>query len=298
MLIPPKRIAMSGGGMLGLAHIGALEVLESEGLLRCVKEYVGISAGSMAAMCLCVGYTIHELHTINNSLDFTLIQNLDPETMLSFMDSYGLDDGRNFDKLLSVLLRAKNLSPEITFGEFAQQFPENPQPRIIATNLQTCLKYEFSLKETPNVAMKFAVLSSACVPFLFTPVRDLSGNVFVDGGLVAFSPFNLLTDEERSETLALSFRIQDLFNTSSIGDSLFAYFKRLFFSAYLHQDTPIQEAWVRHIIHLDTDNAHPFDFTASTEQKEALFQLGRKSALDFLKFGNRSQRPARRNSSP
>ena len=298
MLIPPKRIAMSGGGMLGLAHIGALEVLESEGLLRCVKEYIGISAGSMAAMSLCIGYTIGELHTINNGLDFTLIQNLDPEMMLTFMDSYGLDDGRNFDKLLSILLRAKNLSPEITFGEFARQFPENPQPRIIATNLQTCLKQEFSVKETPDVPMKFAVLSSACVPFLFTPMRDLSGNVFVDGGLVAFSPFNLLTDEERSETLAISFRIQDLFNKSSIGDGLLAYFKRLFFSGYHHQDRYVQEAWKRHIIYLDTGDAHPFDFTASTEKKEALFQMGRKGALEFLKFGVRSQRPARRNSSP
>ena len=289
---------MSGGGMLGLAHIGALEVLEARGLLRCVKEYIGISAGSMATMCLCIGYTISELRTINNSLDFTLMQNLDPETMLSFMDSYGLDDGRNFDKLLSVLLRAKNLSAEITFHNFAEQFPDNPQPRIIATNLQTCLKQEFSLKETPDVQIKFAVLASSCVPFLFTPVRDLSGNVFVDGGLVAFSPFYLLSDEERSETIGLTFRIQDQFNKSSIGDGLLAYFKRLFFSAYNYQDASIQDAWMRNIIYVDTGNARPFDFTATAEQKEALFQSGRKSATEFLNFGNRFQKPARRNSSP
>ena len=289
---------MSGGGMLGLAHIGALEVLEARGLLRCVKEYIGISAGSMAAMCLCIGYTISELRTINNSLDFSLVQNLDPETMLSFMDSYGLDDGRNFDKLLSVLLRAKNLSAEITFGEFAQQFPASPQPRIIATNLQTCLKQEFSSKETPHAQIKFAVLASSCVPFLFTPVQDLSGNVFVDGGLVAFSPFYLLTDEERSETLGLTFRIQDLFNKSSIGDGLLAYFKRLFFSVYHHQDISIQRTWMRHIIYLDTGNAQPFDFKATAEEKEALFQSGRKGATEFLNLGNQFQKPARRNSSP
>jgi len=284
--------------MLGLAHIGALEVLEARGLLRCVKEYIGISAGSMAAMCLCIGYTISELRTINNSLDFSLVQNLDPETMLSFMDSYGLDDGRNFDKLLSVLLRAKNLRAEITFGEFAQQFPASPQPRIIATNLQTCLKQEFSSKETPNAQIKFAVLASSCVPFLFTPVKDLSGNVFVDGGIVAFSPFYLLTDEERSETLGLTFRIQDLFNKSSIGDGLLAYFKRLFFSVHNHQDTSIHQTWMRHIIYLDTGDALPFDFKATPEEKEALFQSGRKSATEFLNFANQFQKPARRNSSP
>jgi hypothetical protein len=51
-------------------------------------------------------------------------------------------------------------------------------------------------------------------------------------------------------------------------------------------------------MYLDTGDAHPFDFTASTEKKEALFQMGRKGALEFLKFGVRSHRPARRNSSP
>ena len=289
---------MSGGGMLGLAHIGALEVLETKGLLRCVKEYIGISAGSMATMCLCIGFTISELRSLNNALDFRLMQNMDPETMLSFLDSYGLDNGTNFDKLLTVLLRAKNLSSEITFRQFAQQFPDSPQPRIIATNLQTCLKHEFSLKETPDVPMKFAVLASSCVPLLFTPLKDLSGNVFVDGALVAFSPFYLLTDEERSETLGLTFRIQSLFNKTSIGDGLLAYFKRCFFSAYNYQEMVVYEKWNRHIIYVDTGDAQPFDFTATTEQKEALFQLGRKSATEFLNFGNRFQKPARRNSSP
>ena len=140
MLIPPKRIAMSGGGMLGLAHVGALDVLESQGLLRCVKEYIGISAGSLVALCICVGYTVSEMRNINNALDFRLMQNLDLETMLSFLDSYGLDNGQNFEKLLNILLRAKNLSPEITFAEFAEQFPERPQPRIFATNILSCVK--------------------------------------------------------------------------------------------------------------------------------------------------------------
>jgi len=283
--------------MLGLAHVGALEVLESRGLLRCVKEYVGISAGSLVSFCMCIGYTISEMRSLNNAFDFRLIQNLDPETILSFMDSYGLDDGQNFDKLLSVLLRAKNISPEITFGEFAKQFPGQPQPRIFATNIQTCVKEEFSLSKTPDVQMKFAVLASSCVPLLFTPIRDLSGNTFIDGGLVAFSPFHHLTDEERSETLGLSFNIHDLFNKSPLTANILSYLKRIFFSAYLYQDTAMYERWKHNIIYLDTGNAQPFHFAATSEEKEALFQLGRKSVQTFLKVGN-VRKHSRRNSSP
>jgi len=289
---------MSGGGMLGLAHVGALEVLESHGLLRCVREYVGISAGSMAVMSLCIGYTVSELRTINNSLDFSLIQNLNPETILSFMESYGLDDRQNFDKLRKIILRAKGLSPEITFGEFAEQFPMNPQPRIFATNLQTCLKQEFSSKETPNVEIKFAVLASCCVPLLFTPVCDLSGNIFVDGGLTAFTPFYHLNDEERSETLDLTFRIRDLFQKSPIGDGPFAYFKRLFYSLHNNQDTDTYKKWGERVMYIDTGNAAPFHFGASPEEKENLFQAGRNSAQRFLKSVSELKKFARRNSSP
>ena len=284
--------------MLGLAHVGALEVLESQGLLRCVKEYIGISAGSLVALCICVGYTVSEMRNINNALDFRLMQNLDLETMLSFLDSYGLDNGQNFEKLLNILLRAKNLSPEITFAEFAEQFPERPQPRIFATNILSCVKQEFSVKETPTVQMKFAVLASSCVPFLFTPVRDLSGNVFVDGALIAFSPFHHLTEQERAETLGITLRIKDVIDRSPFGDGVLAYFKRLFFSAHHHHDVAMYETWTRNIIYLETGNARPFDFAATSEEKESIFQSGRKSVLDFLQFGDRSQRPARRNSSP
>ena len=287
---------MSGGGMLGLAHVGALDVLESHGLLRCVKEYVGISAGSLVAFSICIGYTIAEMRNINNKFDFQLMQNLDPETMLSFMNSYGLDDGRNVDKFLGILLRMKGLSEEITFAEFTQQFPDRPQPRIYATNIETCLKKEFSTKETPNVSMKFAVLASSCVPFLFTPVRDLSGSVFVDGALVAFSPFHHLTDSERLETLGLTFDINEMFKQSQISDSILAYFKRLFLSAYLHHDTSMYEKWDHRVIYLNTNKSEPFNFMATSEEKEALFQAGRKSMEDFLKKGGR--RSARRNSSP
>ena len=42
MLIPPRRILLSGGGIRAVAHLGALQFLESKGLLKAVKEIVGV----------------------------------------------------------------------------------------------------------------------------------------------------------------------------------------------------------------------------------------------------------------
>ena len=290
---------MAGGGMLGLAHVGALDALESRGLLRCVKEYVGVSAGALVAFGICIGYTVAEMRSINTAFDFSLIQNLDPEALFMFMESYGLDNGQNFDKLLSILLRKKGLSPTITFAEFAQQFPDRPQPRIYATNIQTCLKKEFSAKESPDAALKLAVLASAAIPLVFSPVRDgSSGELLVDGGLIIQSPFHHLSDEERAETICLSFNRRNKVIEDDVPiNNISAFFRRIYYSIYYHQDRAMHERWGHRIAYLETGNLSPFKFGATSEEKEALFQSGRTSMENFLKTEGRAA-PARRNSCP
>ena len=296
MLIPPRRISLSGGGILGITHIGALEVLEERGLLRCVREYLGVSAGSMLAFTLSLGYTIAEIRELNFGLDYTLIQNLDPENMFLNMESYGIDNGQNFDRLLGIVLKAKGLPLEITFAEFAAKFPDRPLFRTYATDLQTCLGKEFSLRATPDVPIKFAVQASSCVPFLFTPIKDSSGNMFNDGAAVSNTPFMYLTDEERAETLSLTFNLKDQSGDGSqTMSSFFNYFQRVMISAYVHQDKAIYERWSNRIIYLDTNGMNPFYFKATAEEKRELYELGRKSVARFLET-KPAKRIARRNS--
>ena len=91
--------------MKGIAHVGALDVLQKRGLLKCVREYIGTSAGAMMGLCLAVGYTIGELTTLCTVFDFRLMTNLEPDAMLQASELYGLDNGANLEKLLGVLLR-------------------------------------------------------------------------------------------------------------------------------------------------------------------------------------------------
>ncbi len=114
MLIPPRRIVLSGGGIRALAHLGALEILESKGLLQAVKEYVGVSAGAFVGFSLMIGYTIQELKMLCSVFDFSVLRNLDPEAALEFPTTFGFDNGENLMKLLQSLLRIKKLSPSLT----------------------------------------------------------------------------------------------------------------------------------------------------------------------------------------
>ena len=295
-MIPPLRIALSGGAMLGVSHIGALEVLQERGHLKCVREYIGTSAGAFVAFCLSIGYTLSELRALITVFNFSQIQNLEPEIMFEFIGSYGIDNGANVDKLIGVLLRAKGFSPEITFREFGENYGERPNLRIFATEITKCSLKEFSRKETPDATLKFALRASISIPMVFTPVEDVSGALFVDGGLVAPFPFHALTDAERAETIGIAFHVNKFQKTAEKITNILDYFKKLYKSTYYHQDERLYKEWSHRIIVIRPTKGLELNFEATAEEKEGLMLGGRAAAAEFLDAP--AARPPRRYSLP
>lgn len=73
----PHRIYLSGGGMCAMAHVGALVELSNTITIHTIKEWMGVSAGSLIAMCLSIGYTLEETYDISVRFDFTAIKEVD-----------------------------------------------------------------------------------------------------------------------------------------------------------------------------------------------------------------------------
>jgi predicted acylesterase/phospholipase RssA len=279
-MLPPKRIALSGGGMKGISHIGALEVLKERGLLRRVKEYVGTSAGALISFAMCIGYTLSEMHTLCIALDFSLTQNIEPDNIFKCMETYGFDDGINTEKLLLVLLKAKGIPASITFEELAKRLPEAPSLRVYAVKLQTYTIEEFSLEKTPRVEVKWAVRASMAIPIYFTPMKDLSSNdIYVDGGLIAHFPFHHLTDEERAETLGIAFKRGEV---GSDPANLGQYLLRLYYSVYSHQNLQLLETWGHRIIEIDCGNFPSLHFGAEPDDKCALIESGAEATRKYI----------------
>lgn len=295
-MLPPKRIALSGGGMKGIAHIGALEVLEKEGLLRCVKEYIGTSVGALISFAICIGYTLSELHTLCIALDFTLTQNIEPDNLFKCMETYGFDDGINTEKLLLVLLKAKGLSPTITFEELAA-LPNAPRLRVYAVKLNTYSIHEFSFKQTPRVEVKWAVQASMTIPIYFTPMKDPSSELYVDGGIIAHFPFHHLTAEERSDTLGLAFQRADSHMDIT---KLEQYLLKLYYSVYYHQNATLYSSWGHRIIQINCGDFPSFYFGADPDEKSTLIDCGSAAARNYLSNQKwiLGKAPARRYSLP
>jgi predicted acylesterase/phospholipase RssA len=281
MLIPPRRIVLSGGGIRALAHLGALEVLETKGLLQAVKEYVGVSAGAFVGFSLMIGYTIQELKMLCSVFDFAVLRNLDPEAALEFPTTFGFDNGENLMKLLQSLLRIKKLSPSLTFEEWKTLHPDGPFLRCFATDLFTTSPREFSWQQTPTVTILDALRATMSLPAYFTPVKDpVSGNLLVDGGILHNFPLAFLPLSERKESLGISFSY-DHTNVTEIPD-LLTFFSQIFACYYIPRTYALHQRHPERCIIVPCGHIQAWNFEATQEEREGIMNLGKQAAEEFL----------------
>ena len=65
-----RNLIFEGGGVKGIAYVGAMQVLEQRQILKNIKRVGGTSAGAINALLFALGYTIVEQRDILNSTDF------------------------------------------------------------------------------------------------------------------------------------------------------------------------------------------------------------------------------------
>lgn len=292
ILIPPKRICLSGGGIRAVSFVGALEILEAHGLLRGVKEYIGVSAGALISYSLALGYTIQELKKLCMEFDFGLIRNVDPESAMNFLDQYGFDSGDNLKRLLESLLKQKNLPLETTFQELASLRPTLPSFRCFASDINVCLPREFSLAQTPTVKLTDALLATMSLTFYFTPVVDpITGHYLTDGGVLHNYPMAFLPLEQRATCLGIMFS-NDHAENRVIND-FYDFLHQLFACVYIPRTRKILEEAKHNTIILPHGEYPAWNFEATKEEKADLIYSACKATEEFLQ-GFKGQKPIRR----
>lgn len=297
MLLPPKRIVFTGGGLRSLGHFGVLEVLEKKGLLKHVKEYIGVSAGALVGFSRMLGYTIEEIKKVVTEFDFTVLQNAHPELVLDFFSTYGMDSGERLERFLKSLLRVKGFSPELTFREWSTQFPKAPRLRCYATNLNTSKLKEFSVSATPDTTLVYALRCSMSLPLYFTPVKEAeTGHYFVDGGVIHNFPMNYLTEEEKEESLGVSFLYSK--NTVEEISDFVGFFTQLYNCGFNPRTYQVQKENKLRCIVIPTTKMSAYNFDLTKEFRQELIDLGRKAAEDYctnyLKLLGKHTKPIRR----
>ncbi|MBT0606986.1 patatin-like phospholipase family protein [Aequorivita echinoideorum] len=190
-------LVLSGGGAKGLAHIGALKIIEQSGIRI---DYIGgTSMGAIIGSLYAAGYSAKQLDSIFLATDFnTLIQDEIPRSAKTFyekeesekyalvlpFDNFkvgfpsGLSKGQNVYNLFSRLTSHVN-----DISDFSQL----PIPFFcVATDVETGKEVILDRGYLPR-----AVTASGALPSLFSPVV-INNQVLIDGGVVNNYPIEEL----------------------------------------------------------------------------------------------------------
>ena len=96
------NLVLSGGGIRGILHLGAIKTLNEKNIFKNIKNYAGSSAGSMISLLLSIGYTYNDIMII--FLKINTDKFYDITDIFEFLNIYGLLNLNPFEKFLRLLL--------------------------------------------------------------------------------------------------------------------------------------------------------------------------------------------------
>jgi NTE family protein len=195
-----KNLVFEGGGVKGIAYLGALEVLEEKGIMQNIKRVGGTSVGAINAVLIALKYTRDEQKKILWNLDFKDFQDSTWgifRNLYRVMNRYGWNKGDFAKKWIGNLVADKLGNPEATFKDLkAKGYPDL---YVYGTNLCTHYGEVFSIERTPDMSIAEAVRISMSIPLYFAAVRNASKDVYVDGGCLNNYPVKLFDREKYIE---------------------------------------------------------------------------------------------------
>jgi NTE family protein len=287
----PHRIYLSGGGMCAIAHVGALLELSKHIPLKAVKEWMGVSAGSLVAMCICIGFTLEELTEICVKFDFTNIKEYD--SVPGWLLHFGIDTGERLHKLIEACLHVKGLSSNTTFKECLAKFGRSL--RIVATDLNDAESKTFCPISTPDYRIADAVRASMSYPYYFQPfICPQTNHYLSDGAIISNYPLFVLPREEHSRKLSILIRtsiekdenLMDLPIEDIIGRPI---------KIVLTERTNIEARFYdSHCIQIKLGNLNTMEFAFDEETKNFIIKCGKEAVEHFFK--NSIQKQKRRHS--
>ncbi len=286
----PKRIYLSGGGICAIAHVGALQELVKYIPLKAVKEWMGVSAGSLVAMCLCIGFTLEELEDFCVRFDFTNIKEYD--SVPGWILHFGIDTGERLQKLVEACLHVKGLPTEFTFEDCLKKFGKSL--RVVATDLNEAAHRTFSPTDSPNYRIADAVRASMSYPYYFQPfICPETGHYLSDGGIISNYPLFTLPKEEHNKTISILIRShvpkEDNLENVNI-ETLISRPIAIILTERVNIETRFYDS---HCIQIELGDLDILEFSFDNETKNNIIQRGKQAVTHFFK---EYPKPKRRNS--
>ncbi|MFA6334896.1 MAG: patatin-like phospholipase family protein [Bacteroidales bacterium] len=240
-------LALSGGGVKGFAHAGALKAMEEAGLKPDVIS--GTSAGAIVGSLYSSGQSpdnirqIFKEKYINNFIELTLSKSglFGTADFIKFLDKNLLVD--TFEKLTIPLF-------------------------VVATDFDNGKSVVFSSGE-----LKKRVMASACVPIFFNPL-EIDGVHYVDGGIFKNFPVSVIREScEKVIGINVSPLITKKYSKTIVGVAERSYH-------FMFQANTLEEKKLCDVL-VEVEEAMQFR-TFDLKKVDVIFQLGYDAMKEAL----------------
>ena len=209
-------LCLSGGGVKGAAHIGALKALEEENIkIDCIS---GTSSGSIVSSLYAMGYTPNEIYLLFKKFGKE-ISKVDILKIIKLI--YGLIfkrkiiiEGLNSGNKLYKILQEQAAKKEI------KQIKDIKMPLIIPsvnlyngeiylfTSLENNRKYSDEYITLNNIEIGRAVQASCSYPGVFCPV-NFKNKKLIDGGVRENTPWKELKELGADKIISIVFEKEE-----------------------------------------------------------------------------------------
>jgi len=265
-----SALVMKGGGIKGIAYIGALEELEK---FYNFNWYAGTSAGAITAILLGAGYSVKDLSDILGTKNFKDFKDAHAiRALCNLITKSGLYEAHNFNVWLEELLASK-----LNSAVSVQMRDLKSRTTVFASRKDKSVQvFDSHEPDSQQSVAAFAARCSMSIPYIFTP-QKIDGRNVLDGGMKNNFPIDLILKDNNSvDFVGLYFgnRTYKHEKNSVFWDS---------FKIWTESNDPeILRKHKEKIIIIDPSPISTLKFKLNNSEKEFLLESGRLAALDFL----------------
>ncbi|MGM0506179.1 MAG: patatin-like phospholipase family protein [Bacteroidota bacterium] len=290
-------VVLSGGGAKGIAHIGALKVIEEAGIR--VDYIAGTSIGSIIGALYAIGYSPDQMIEIARTTDWDELFSDRPDRQLLSMVEKEVHD--RFIITLPIRERGIGFPSGLVAGQHiygwltrmtwpahqVRDFDDLPIPfATVATRLETGEAVVFREGHLPD-----AIRASISFPTALTPHR-VNGELLLDGGLARNLPVQEVLDMGADRVIAI-----DVSNELYPEEELRGLSDILNQSIHYRIIDKTEEQLAMADLVVDVEGVEQYGMTGFSEADE-IYQLGLASTFGFtselLDIASRQSGPSSR----
>ena len=211
-------IALSGGGIRGIAHAGVLKALEDNGIK--IDIIGGTSSGSMIAMLYASGYSPYNIYTLFKKYSSDIARINTKPIIKSYMLNKritlkGLKTGNSVEKIFDEVINRQGI----------YNISDIKMPVVIPTvDLMNCKEYIFTNnppkqeeKYITDISVGKAIRASSSFTAVFSPC-EYKEHAFIDGGVLDNIPVEEVKKQGADIVIGVKFNSERITEDSNIMD--------------------------------------------------------------------------------